>query len=99
MIRMRCIADIGVKRFRGAILVIVCLLAVLNFAAFWIGSDLLGGDAWNGKVENGHYYLSNHGRLTEVSAGVFTYSLWHVRSLFVTQPLAMLGCWLASRRG
>ena len=86
------------KRLPQGILITVCLLAVFNFTAFWIGSDLLGGDAWNGKVENGHYYLSDRGRLTEVSAGVFTYSLWHAWSLFVTHPLAMLTCWLAAWR-
>ena len=91
--------EASMKWFPRVILVAVCLLALFNFAAFWIASDLLGGDALNGKVENGHYFLAEHGRLTEVRAGVFTYSLWHARSLFVTNPLAMLTCWLASRRG
>ncbi len=47
--------------------------------------------------ENGHYFLSNHGRPKEVNEGVFTYSLWHVRSLFITHALAMLAAWLTSR--
>lgn len=31
------------------------------FAVFWIVSDTAGGDAVNGKIENGRYYLCSHG--------------------------------------
>jgi hypothetical protein len=65
-------------------------------------ASLLGGDATNGKIANGHFFLANHGKLTEVSEGVFRYSLWHARSLFITHPLAMASddglWWLARRR-
>ncbi len=56
-------------------------------------SFYLGGDAFNGKVEDGHYYLSGYsaktGRkgYTEVSERVFTYSKWHVYSVLVSWPL------------
>ncbi len=76
---------------------VVAVLGILNFVAFFIVSSLLGGDAMNGKVEAGRYFVSSHGRLTEVTADVFTFSLWHVRSLFVTHPLAMLAWVLSSR--
>ena len=73
-------------------------VAVNNFLMFWIGAVLLGGDALNGKVENGHYFLGSHGRFTEVSFDVFTYSQWHTRSVFVTHSLFFAAAWLLSRR-
>ena len=66
------------------------VLAALNFISFVIVASLLGGDALNGHVTNGHYFLDSHGRLTEVSAQVFNYSAWHARSIFVTHALAFL---------
>jgi hypothetical protein len=51
--------------------------ALINFLLFIIIDLVLGGDAANGHIENGHYFLASHGKLTEVSAFVFTYSLIH----------------------
>jgi hypothetical protein len=53
----------------------------------------LGGDAVNGKIVDGHFYRGSHGQFREVSEAIFDYSRWHVRSVFVGHPLAML-CWL-----
>jgi hypothetical protein len=64
--------------------------AVVNFLAFWVVAVAIGGDALNGKVENGRYYLMSHGRYTERSFAVWTYSRWHAISVFVTWPLAIL---------
>jgi hypothetical protein len=80
-------------RYRS--LLVICVLGVFNFIVFSIVAIVIGGDAVNGKIVGGHFYLANHGKLTEVSEAVFTYSLWHVRSLFVTHPLAMLTGYLA----
>lgn len=80
-------------------LMIVAVLTAANFVAFMVGAVLVGGDAWNGKVEDGRYFLGDHGRLREVSAEVFTYSLWHARSMIATHPIAMLAAWLAARAG
>jgi len=66
-------------------------LAVLNFAAFWYSSFLLGGDALGGKAENGRYFLRDKQQYTEVSASVFRYSRLHAMSLFLTHPLGALG--------
>jgi hypothetical protein len=74
-------------------------LGVLNFLAFFIGAFVLGGDAGNGKIVGGHFYLAEHGKLTDVSETVYTYSLWHVRSVFVTHPLAMLAGYLLKMEG
>ncbi len=76
-------------------LLVICALGCLNFIVFFIVAIAIGGDAVNGKIVGGHFYLANHGKLTEVSENVFNYSLWHVRSLFVTHPLAMLTGYLA----
>ncbi len=37
------------------------------FAVFWIVSVIAGGDAVNGKIEDGRYYLCSHGKYTQVS--------------------------------
>ncbi len=41
--------------------------AWLNFAVFWLVAVLIGGDAISGNVQGNHYYVSSHGKLTEVS--------------------------------
>jgi hypothetical protein len=72
-------------------------VGIVNFAIFWFAALYLGGDAISGKMVDGHFFLSSHGHLTEVSQSVFTYSKWHVLSVFVTHPLAILCVWRLSR--
>jgi hypothetical protein len=75
--------------------------AIANFAALCVLSLALGGDALNGTVRNGHYYLGSHGRYTEVSKGVFEFSRVQAMSVFITHPMAMiasLSAFLRSRR-
>jgi len=52
-------------------------LAILNFIAFVLGSLHLGGDALNGYVRAGHYFVCAHGGCFEVSSAVWHYSYWH----------------------
>ncbi len=68
----------------------VFFLCLANFFAFVLVAVRIGGDALNGKVEDGHYYLANHGKYTEVSASTFQYSRTHALSIFVTHPLAFI---------
>jgi len=81
----------------------IIFIGILNFAVFVIVASRLGGDALNGKVEGGHYYLygvrteSGHKVYTEVSESVFTHSKWHVYSLLVTWPLVMAAGFTRSR--
>jgi hypothetical protein len=75
----------------------ICILCGLNFVVFCIVAIAIGGDAINGKTVGGHFYLASHGKLTEVSEAVFTYSRWHVFSLIVTHPLAMITGYLAKQ--
>jgi hypothetical protein len=60
------------------------VLAAVNFAAFIIINICIGGDAINGHVKDGHYFLGSHGRYTEVSRAVWTYSYYHTISMWIT---------------
>lgn len=68
----------------------ILIICILNFIAFFIGSSVIGGSAPNGYEKDGRYFLSEHGKETEVTKQVWDYSLWHTRSLIVTHPLAMI---------
>jgi hypothetical protein len=74
-------------------------ITVANFLLFVVAAIYLGGDAVNGKVENGRYYVfgsrTEFGRKvhTEVTESVFRYSKWHASSVFITWPLMIaVGC-------
>ncbi len=78
-------------------------IGLLNILAFLLVTTFLGGDATNGKVENGHYYvwgvrtLSGRKVYTEVSRFAFTYSKWHFYSLWATLPFVILAASAARR--
>jgi hypothetical protein len=65
-------------------------LVAANFIAFGIASLWFGGDAIEGRVIGGHYFLNYKGHFTEVSRAVFVYSGWHAFSVFITFPLAWI---------
>ncbi len=71
-----------------------CLLLVLfvivNIACFWFHSLYLGGEAINGRIENGHYFVANHGRLTEVTEVQFTANKLHGLSVLVLFGIGLL---------
>ena len=75
-------------QYRALLLVIA--LCILNFATFAVAAYFLGGDAGNGEVFGGNFYLGSKGKLIEVSEGVYAYSLWHLRSLVATFPLGFV---------
>jgi hypothetical protein len=68
----------------------ILIVCILNFITFIIGSGIIGGDAVNGHQLDGSYFVSSHGIDTEVTETVWKYSYWHVKSLFVTHPLAII---------
>ena len=86
--------SVKTKRY---IYVSVFIIAFVNFIAFWLIAVYLGGDAVNGKIADGHFYLSSHGKLTEVSEALWNYSRWHVYSTWVTHSLAFLAAFLYFR--
>ena len=47
---------------------------VISFLAFWVISVTFGGDAVNGKIEDGRYYFGSHGEYTEVSRTAYVAS-------------------------
>jgi hypothetical protein len=65
-------------------------LAAVNFVVFIGVAMSIGGDALNGSCADGHYYLASHGRLTEVSAGVFHYSEVHAVVTLLLHFAAMI---------
>ena len=74
---------------------------VLNFIVFVGVSLFIGGDAWNGYSRGGQYFLSSHGKITQVSKEVFLYSKYHVLTVWITWPFLMiLGLlnWLSEKR-
>jgi len=76
---------------------------LLNFFVFAAIAAYLGGDAVNGKIENGHYYLYGvrtefgHKVYTEVTKRVFDYSRWHAYVMFSTWPLVMVAAFFERR--
>jgi len=58
---------------------------------------LIRGDAINGKIEHGRYYVAAKGRLTEVSRGVYLYSYVHTCSNFLLFPMTILSGFLDRR--
>lgn len=75
----------------------VFFAALLNFAVFWVVAGRLGGDAVNRRMQDGRFYLANHGKYTEVSERVFTYSRLHTYSVWITHPLAFLAAYRGKR--
>ncbi len=76
--------------YTGIALRLGIAIGILNFVAFYLGTLALGGDALNGKIVDGHYFVSDHGHLTEVSAQAFEYSMWHFKSIFVTHVMGAI---------
>lgn len=67
----------------------ILILCVCNFVAFGVGSIIIGGSSANGFKKDGRFFVTDHGKDTEVTEQTWNYSLWHSRSLILTHPLAM----------
>jgi hypothetical protein len=69
---------------------LIVYLGMLNFLLFFLSILLLGGNALNGKVEAGHYFLGDHGYYGEVIYPVYLLNhLWSILTV-VTWPLVLL---------
>jgi hypothetical protein len=55
----------------GVLLTLTFVAAANSVVALNLPDDLYGGDPGIGKVVDGHYFVGNHGRFTEVSEGTF----------------------------
>ena len=69
------------------------------FMSFCFIAEGIGGEAFHGKIEEGHYYVANHylgkykmgqGQYKEVSPAIFHYSRIHAYAVLVTFPLGLL---------
>jgi hypothetical protein len=87
-----------VRRRVGWIAPLVFLLLVGN--VLWLISDAqrYGGGASGGYVRDGHYFLGNHGALTEVDQGTWEWMRLHETTVFLSFPLAIVGGLLISTR-
>jgi hypothetical protein len=72
-------------------------LGFVNFLVFFAVAVSIGGDAANGFRSDGHYFLANHGKLTEVSESVWLYSRAHAYSVMITHPLAIFAGFMWNR--
>jgi hypothetical protein len=82
------------KRLLSKLAAVVAVVGLLDFVSFLIGASYIGGDAVNGKIDGGRYYLYGpyHGMkgYHEVSQAVFDYSRWHAYSLMIIWPLMIV---------
>jgi hypothetical protein len=81
----------------------VVVLALLDFILLIAASFYIGGDAVNGKIENGKYYVWGYQYhdgvkgFHEVSRTVFDYSRWQVYSVWSIWSVMLLGTVLYKR--
>lgn len=78
---------------RGLLAVVAVMTVVVAGYCFLVMIDenqKLGGDAINGYVRDGHYYVRNHGRSTEVTAEQWEVNRAHNLRVLVTHPLGLL---------
>jgi hypothetical protein len=89
------------SRLLSKLATVLTIVSLLDFVSFLIGASYLGGDAVNGKVGDGRYYLYGpyHGMKAyhEVSQAVFNYSRWHAYSLMILWPLMIVMAIVAKR--
>ena len=65
-------------------------LALLTWLSYGLVYFLVGGAAYVGHVEDGHYYVNAHGIITEVSKATYQYTYAHELFALGTWVLAAL---------
>lgn len=69
----------------------VVIVGFANFFWFLAESSAIGGDALNGYIRDGRYFLNSHGDATEVTQATWYWSRAHAISVFGTHLVAMAG--------
>lgn len=69
------------------------VVIVLGFCVF---SMIIGRDALNGYIENGHYFVGNHGEYVEVSERIWRISCVFEILFWISLPLAPIGAFIIS---
>lgn len=72
--------------------------ALADFILFLAVTFAIGGDGLSGSEQAGRYFVSNHGKLTEVGHGAWLFTRVQAVSLFVLWPLALLAAAVDSFR-
>ena len=67
------------------------ILFFVNFTVFWFATLYIGGDGIGIPPKDGHYYVSSHGRLTEVSYNIWHYTRVHTFIVWTSVPLFFIG--------
>lgn len=80
----------GMRRWLSWLAVAVVVLGFVNFFWFMAASSALGGDALNGHVTDGHYYVASHGTYTEVSESAWTANRIHAMITMASWPIVIL---------
>ena len=63
----------------------ILLIAGVNWFVFAAVCLAIGGDGWGGRIEDGRYYVCNHGVYTEVSRATFVFT-----KVYVVASIALL---------
>jgi len=66
-------------------------LTILNFFVFMVVDFIAGGDAWNGKVDGGQYFLGQQGTYTPVGFVFWVYSFVHAWLVTASFPGMVFG--------
>jgi hypothetical protein len=81
----------SVRRLLPWIAIVVVLIGFANSSWFAAESSSLGGDALNGYVRDGHYFVTSHGAAAEVTQADWEWSRLHGISVLATHLLVMGG--------
>ena len=84
---------------RYRIIKIFVTFFIISFLVFWISAVIFGGDAVNGKFENGRYYFGSHGEYKEVSRTAYVASASYVMIMTAIVGFGMLLLFLFLIRG
>lgn len=76
------------------IVLVLSYFSLLLFVSFLGIGMYLGGEALNGKIEAGQYFLAWHGYYTPVSKEIYQYSYVHGIVAFSLIPISMVASFL-----
>ena len=91
------------RRRRNQLCLGIAVLGLANYAAYTILYGYIGGDAFNGEIIDGVFYVRGHflrnrdGMETPVSRGVWIYSYLHSISIWPTHAAVLLAMLVLAR--
>ncbi|NLX06434.1 MAG: hypothetical protein GXY33_14950 [Phycisphaerae bacterium] len=91
------------RRVRNLICLWIIVLGLCNFAAYTVVYSYIGGDARNGGVEDGHFYVGGHfihgvdGEDRIVSKGIWIYSYLHSITIWPTVAALLVSTLVLAR--